>query len=264
MSFVRVLLPLRPKHKYHRRLNPFTILRYTDIGPRPLTICADDWSIAPEGSRSFYFLALFVVAYLLPVVIICSLSCAMIRQLWTVEVPTDAAPVTCSSRQRAPLSSSSGSDRARIRRKVTRLVVVVCAVFAVCWAPSHVVWLWSNAAGESTSWPRTYAFYYFRIAAHALSYGNSAMNPVIYAFLSANFRKGFQRAIYCRDGGRDGNAGAGGGRGRGRGSAPRSAATMNHHVTLTSTTATTTTGRRSLVCVGKSFSQDTNVNSSYL
>lgn len=179
----------------------------------------------------------------------------MIRQLWSV----DESQVTSAI-------STSGTERRRIRRKVTRLVVVVCAVFAVCWAPSHVMWLWSN----SWALPRRYSFYYARIASHALSYANSAMNPVIYAFLSANFRKGFQRALYCRSRGQD--AGVRGGQ-WGQGSAtPRSPVTANHHVTLTSQTTAATqsqghsqsSARRSLVCIGKSFSQDTAVNSSFL
>ena len=174
----------------------------------------------------------------------------MIRQLWAVELPGSTCPGGM---------SSTGNDRARIRRKVTRLVVVVCAVFAVCWAPSHVLWIWSNFAPL----PRRYTFYYARVAAHALSYGNSAMNPVIYAFLSANFRKGFQRAIYCRRGA-DAAAEADARGHAGHGSTPRSAVTTNHHVTLTSQATGSHQGRRSLVCIGKSFSQDTNANSSFL
>ena len=79
------------------------------------------------------------------------------------------------------------------KQRVTRLIVVVVAVFAVCWLPSHVVWLWTNFF--RASWRHTYAFYYARIAAHVLSYANSCMNPFIYAFVSSRFRREFRRHL---------------------------------------------------------------------
>ena len=66
----------------------------------------------------------------------------------------------------------------------------------ICWLPSHVVWLWTNYF--RSTWRNTYSFYYVRITAHVLSYANSSMNPIIYAFLSSRFRREFQRAIRCR------------------------------------------------------------------
>ena len=83
----------------------------------------------------------------------------------------------------------------RAKKKVTRLIIVVVALFCLCWLPSHIMWIWMNYFTLTVK--RTYFFYYLRICAHVMAYGNSAMNPVIYAFLSANFRKGFQQALGC-------------------------------------------------------------------
>jgi len=82
------------------------------------------------------------------------------------------------------------------KQRVTKLIIVVVAVFAVCWLPSHVVWLWTNFF--RSSWRHTYTFYYGRIAAHVLSYANSCMNPFIYAFVSSRFRREFRHALDCR------------------------------------------------------------------
>ena len=38
----------------------------------------------------------------------------------------------------------------------------------------------------------------FKIAANCLSYMNSCVNPVLYAFLSEPFRKNFRRLLFCR------------------------------------------------------------------
>lgn len=37
-----------------------------------------------------------------------------------------------------------------------------------------------------------------QIASHVLAYMNSCVNPILYAFLSENFRKAFRKIIYCR------------------------------------------------------------------
>lgn len=86
------------------------------------------------------------------------------------------------------------------KRRVTRLVIVIVLVFAVCWLPSHVVWLWVSFLGHT--WQHTYAFYFLRISAHVLSYANSCVNPVIYALLSSQFREGVRRAFRCTRRGR--------------------------------------------------------------
>ncbi|CAH1390666.1 unnamed protein product [Nezara viridula] len=36
-----------------------------------------------------------------------------------------------------------------------------------------------------------------QIVSHVLAYMNSCVNPILYAFLSENFRKAFRKVIYC-------------------------------------------------------------------
>ncbi|KAK2139551.1 hypothetical protein LSH36_1724g00000 [Paralvinella palmiformis] len=153
----------------------YTVREYTQYGPEPIPVCADDWG-AVRKNKPIYFLVLFVLGYAFPLLIIFVLSVLMIRQLWSVS---------------SGAHYREGSLRAK--RKVTRLVIVVVFVFSLCWLPSHVTWLWINF--EPLSWKNTYAFYYLKISAHILAYANSCMNPVIYAFLSTQFRKGFNRAL---------------------------------------------------------------------
>jgi len=38
----------------------------------------------------------------------------------------------------------------------------------------------------------------FKIAANCLSYMNSCVNPILYAFLSQPFRNNFRRLLFCR------------------------------------------------------------------
>ncbi|EPQ04865.1 Galanin receptor type 1 [Myotis brandtii] len=78
--------------------------------------------------------------------------------------------------------------------KTAQTVLVVVVVFGISWLPHHVIHLWV----EFGVFPLTPASFLFRIAAHCLAYSNSSMNPIIYAFLSENFRKAYKQVFKCR------------------------------------------------------------------
>jgi len=159
----------------------YTVRQYELPGFSPFSVCADDWAMF-GWHRPTGFLILFVVDYAVPVAAIGALSALTVSRLWATETTADGGPA-----QRQSVVA---------KQRVTKLIVVVVAVFAICWLPSHVVWLWTNFF--RSSWRHTYAFYYGRIAAHVLSYANSCMNPFIYAFVSSRFRREFSRALRCR------------------------------------------------------------------
>ena len=154
----------------------YTVKVYTDHGN--ISVCADDWGESKQH-RSTYFLILFLLGYVIPLTAIMILSSLMVKQLWA-----------------HPWAEGPGMGASiKAKRKVTRIIIVVVLVFCVCWLPTHVIWIWTNYFWST--WKHTYPFYYLRIFAHLLSYANSSLNPVIYAFLSSQFRKGFNRAIHC-------------------------------------------------------------------
>ncbi|XP_037670717.1 somatostatin receptor type 5 [Choloepus didactylus] len=86
--------------------------------------------------------------------------------------------------------------RRRSERKVTRMVVVVVAVFAGCWLPFFVVNL-VNLAVALPEEPAAAGLYFFVVI---LSYANSCANPVLYGFLSDNFRQSFRKVLCLRKG----------------------------------------------------------------
>lgn len=69
-------------------------------------------------------------------------------------------------------------------------------VFGISWLPHHVIHLWA----EFGDFPLTQASFIFRITAHCLAYSNSSVNPIIYAFLSENFRKAYKQVFKCQIG----------------------------------------------------------------
>ncbi|KAM6971057.1 delta-type opioid receptor-like [Tautogolabrus adspersus] len=115
-------------------------------------------------------ICVFVFAFVVPVLIITVCYSLLVLRLKSVRM----------------LSGSREKDRNL--RRITRLVVVVVAVFVVCWTPIHIFIL----VKALVSVPETTAImaaYFFCVA---LGYTNSSLNPVLYAFLDENFKRCFK------------------------------------------------------------------------
>ena len=81
---------------------------------------------------------------------------------------------------------------------MTKLVLTVITVYVLCWLP---YWLMQVALiytppKQCQSKITITSF----LLAGFLSYSNSAMNPILYAFLSDNFKKSFLKACTCAAG----------------------------------------------------------------
>ncbi|XP_066153497.1 trissin receptor-like isoform X1 [Euwallacea fornicatus] len=83
----------------------------------------------------------------------------------------------------------------RARKGVIRMLIIVVVAFAVCNLPFHARKMWqywsSNYHGNSNFsailTPLTVLCTYF----------NSGVNPLLYAFLSKNFRRGMREILFC-------------------------------------------------------------------
>lgn len=84
----------------------------------------------------------------------------------------------------------------RARKKVAKTVLAFVIIFAVCFFPTHVFFLWfyfyPNAQEHFNAF-----WYYFRIIGFCLSFGNSCINPIALYFVSGTFRKHFDRYLFC-------------------------------------------------------------------
>lgn len=86
-------------------------------------------------------------------------------------------------------------ERKRSHRKVTRMVLAVISVYIMCWLPYWVFQMNLTFQAPSNSRPRweIYLFNGFTV----LTFANSMLNPLLYAFLSDNFRRSFKKAFKC-------------------------------------------------------------------
>uniref|UniRef100_A0A0K8TZH8 Somatostatin receptor type 4 n=1 Tax=Bactrocera latifrons TaxID=174628 RepID=A0A0K8TZH8_BACLA len=93
-------------------------------------------------------------------------------------------------------SKHKSKEKKRSHRKVTRLVLTVITVYICCWLPywiSQVALINSNPMQSQLSRLEILIF----LLLCCLVYSNSAVNPILYAFLSDNFRKSFYKAFTC-------------------------------------------------------------------
>ncbi|XP_036835064.1 G-protein coupled receptor 54-like [Oncorhynchus mykiss] len=163
----------------------------------PQTYCSEVFPSA-RLQRAFILYS-FLAVYLLPLVTICFCYAFMIKRMGQPSVqPTDSNYQVIAQAERG----------ATVRARVSRMVVVMVALFTVCWGPIQICIL-LQAFGPHL---RSYTLYKVKIWAHCMSYSNSSVNPLVYAFMGNNFRKAFKNAfpsVFSPQG-----QGRGGGRGR--------------------------------------------------
>lgn len=149
-----------------------------------MTICIVDWPITEL--QTVYNLGTFFATYPIPLTIIGICYAILLRKLWKYSI---------SDRE----TGNGGEARARMmqrKRHVTFMILIVVLGFAICWLPIHSFQIWLLIVRP----PPTVVFYYVRLCSLCLAYSNSAVNPIVYAFVGGKFRERFFYAcpFFCR------------------------------------------------------------------
>ncbi|KAJ7312014.1 hypothetical protein JRQ81_006343 [Phrynocephalus forsythii] len=134
------------------------------------SFCWEYWVENP-AAKQIYKATILVVGYLLP--LLCN-TASLILSLF---------PQVLYHLHKKVKNISRKSERSK--RKTAQTVLLVVAVFLISWLPHHIITMWA----EFGHFPLNNISFTFRIISHCLAYGNSCINPIIYAFLSENFRK---------------------------------------------------------------------------
>ncbi|KAM7381127.1 hypothetical protein PAMA_012119 [Pampus argenteus] len=136
-------------------------------------VCIPAWETKP---RIIMDVCTFIFGYLVPVMVLSLTYARTVRYLWTSVDPVKDV-----------------SESRRAKRKVTKMIIIVAALFCLCWLPHHLVILcmWFGR------FPLNHTTYVLRILSHLVAYTNSCMNPIVYALVSKHFRKGFRKVFTC-------------------------------------------------------------------
>ncbi|KAG5271296.1 hypothetical protein AALO_G00178150 [Alosa alosa] len=150
------------------------VAHYQDLFERDnSTYC---WEVWPNPNhKKIYVVCTFVFGYVLPLLLISFCYAKVLNHL---------------HKKLRNMSKKSEASK----KKTAQTVLVVVVVFCLSWLPHHVVHLWV----EFGNFPLNQASFVFRVMAHCLAYSNSSVNPIIYAFLSENFRKAYKQVFRCQ------------------------------------------------------------------
>ncbi|XP_034255304.1 somatostatin receptor type 2-like [Thrips palmi] len=132
------------------------------------------------SGQTAFTLYSFILGFAIPLVLIFVFYILVIRKLKTV----------------GPKNKSK--EKKKTHRKVTKMVLIVITVYVLCWLPywiMQVALIFTPSNQCQTSFTVTVFLF-----TGCLSYSNSAMNPILYAFLSDNFKKSFMKACTCAAG----------------------------------------------------------------
>ncbi|KAL4658736.1 galanin receptor type 1-like [Arapaima gigas] len=137
------------------------------------SFCWEEWPNAV--SRHTYKVTILITGYLLPLLLI---TCCYAKVLYHLHKKIK--------------NLSKKSERSK--KKTAQTVLLLVAAFLICWLPHHVIAMWV----EFGTFPLTNGSFALRIVSHCLVYGNSCVNPILYAFLSENFQKACKQVFTSR------------------------------------------------------------------
>ena len=137
--------------------------------------CIDLRMIQDISQGKLFYGCFFAFCYIIPLTLVCILYGAMLKRLLHGVVPRGC---------------QSGESH-RSKRRVTKMVVCVVAMFAIAWLPFQVIFMIQFFG----TYPESNSFVAMKIACTCFAYMNSCINPFLYAFLSENFRKSFRKIL---------------------------------------------------------------------
>lgn len=81
------------------------------------------------------------------------------------------------------------------RKRLAKTVLVFVGLFAICWLPSHVIYLYRSYHYAEVDTSMTH--FVTSVAARILAFTNSCVNPFALYLLSKSFQKQFNKHICC-------------------------------------------------------------------
>lgn len=87
------------------------------------------------------------------------------------------------------------SSQIKSRQRLAKTVLVFVGLFAGCWLPSHVIYLYRSYHYEQVD--TSLAHFIASVCARILAFANSCVNPFALYLMSKSFRRHFKRQLLC-------------------------------------------------------------------
>ncbi|EDO44000.1 predicted protein, partial [Nematostella vectensis] len=151
-----------------------------EVRPAPRQVYCDE--VWPEGPYSrVYWIAIFVIQYILPLGMICALAMLIalkVRRNSLKMIEKSSHVLAAAVRQRMKQTS-----------KITNMLIALVILYAICMLPQHVVYL-CMVYGDLLQFK--YRVYVLRFA-NVFPMANSALNPIAYGTLNKEFKMVFKK-----------------------------------------------------------------------
>ncbi|XP_034463125.1 cholecystokinin receptor-like [Hippoglossus hippoglossus] len=111
-----------------------------------------------------------------------------------VELPTLSAPPAAAQAKPERARSNTSEAKLQAKKRVIRMLMVIVALFFICWMPLYSANTWKAFDLRSASRALSGAPISF---IHLLSYSSACVNPIIYCFMNTRFRKALGSTFAC-------------------------------------------------------------------
>ncbi|CAM5107639.1 unnamed protein product [Eretmochelys imbricata] len=163
-------------------------IKYDFLYEKEYVCCLEEWTSAVH--QKIYTTFILVILFLLPLMLMLLLYSKIGYELWIKKRVGDASV----------LQTIHGNEMSKISRKKKRaiiMMVMVVVLFAVCWAPFHVIHMMIEYSNFESVYDDVTIKMIFAIV-QIIGFFNSICNPMVYAFMNENFKKNFLSAIcFC-------------------------------------------------------------------
>ncbi|XP_061578873.1 gastrin-releasing peptide receptor-like [Cololabis saira] len=88
-----------------------------------------------------------------------------------------------------------GRQHIKSRKRLAKTVLVFVGLFAVCWLPSHVIYLYRSYHYDQVD--TSLARFIASVCARILAFTNSCVNPLALYLMSKSFSKHFRKQLLC-------------------------------------------------------------------
>ncbi|XP_043581175.1 orexin receptor type 2-like isoform X1 [Bombus pyrosoma] len=155
------------------------------------TQCDISWS---QRSQVAFTIVKLIFLYTGPLIFMSVAYWQIVKVLWRSNIPGHNLPSRASQMSQIPSTGGGNPEvQLRSRRKAAKMLVTVVITFAICYFPVHLL----SVLRYTTTLPSNKWINAISLIAHGLCYFNSAVNPLIYNFMSGKFRKAFRRTFRC-------------------------------------------------------------------
>ncbi|XP_042351262.1 gastrin-releasing peptide receptor-like [Plectropomus leopardus] len=138
---------------------------------------------AGELHPKIHSTASFLIFYIVPLFIISVYYCFIARCLIrsSVDIPAEG--------------HLHLQKQIKSRKRLAKTVLVFVGLFAVCWLPSHVIYLYRSYHYDQVD--TSLGHFIASVCARILAFTNSCMNPFALYVMSKSFRKHFNEQLMC-------------------------------------------------------------------